>query len=149
MRAKSVLRRAPLLAAILVLTACGERAAEPTASGNLSAQAESQVGIGPAISYSSVPEQPRAGENSVSVVVTDANGKPVSDVAVSATYYMPAMPSMNMPEMRDSFDLAPQGDGRYAGDVNLSMGGTWVVTVVAKRGEESVVRKRFSIVASE
>jgi Cu(I)/Ag(I) efflux system membrane fusion protein/cobalt-zinc-cadmium efflux system membrane fusion protein len=99
--------------------------------------------------YASVPEQPQAGDNAVAVQLTATDGTAISDATVTATYFMAAMPAMSMPEMRDSFELAPQGDGRYSGNVRLSMGGTWSVTVVAKRGEEPVARKVFNIVAKE
>ena len=83
------------------------------------------------------------------VTVTQADGAPMTDANVSVTYYMPAMASMNMPEMRDSFPLSHRGEGTYSGTVRLSMGGTWQVTVaVAQRGE-SVAKKRFTIIARE
>ena len=41
----------------------------------------------------------RLGDNTFEVMVTQ-DGKPVTDAMVSTEFYMPAMPSMNMPEMR-------------------------------------------------
>lgn len=140
---------AVMAAAALLVVACGDRSpADSAVAQTADASETSEVG-GPAITYLSEPDPPRAGDNAVSVQVRDEHGTPASDLAVTATYYMPAMPSMNMPEMRDSFPLASAGGGRYTGNVRLSMGGTWAVTVVAKRGEESVARKQLTIQAKE
>ena len=139
-----------LAAAILLLVACeGRESAATVAVQSEPETAEAPPTTGPSITYTSLPDPPHAGDNAVSVVVNGLDGAPISDLAVTATYFMPAMPSMNMPEMRDSFPLAHQADGRYAGNVRLSMGGTWIVTVTASRGEESVARKVFNIIAKE
>jgi hypothetical protein len=142
-------RCGPLVAVLAALAACGDRPAQPEAAATVQSGTDAEVSLEPKISYTSVPVQPQAGDNAVSILLTDTDGKPISDASVTATYFMPAMPSMNMPEMRDSFALSPEGDGRYAGNVRLSMGGTWIVTVVAKRGEEPVARKMFNIIARE
>ena len=53
------------------------------------------------------PTPLKAGEDNVfTATLTDAGGKPISDAQVKVTLVMPAMPSMGMPEMRSSFDLA-------------------------------------------
>lgn len=132
------------------LVACGDGSAErASVEAPPPDDSAAQVNIVPTITYSSLPDPPRAGDNAVSVLVVDTDGKSIADATVSATYFMPAMPTMSMPEMRDRFDLASQGEGKYAGTVRLSMGGTWIVTVTATRGEETVARKVFNIVAKE
>ena len=50
------------------------------------------------------------------------------------------MPSMNMPAMRSAATLSHQGAGRYRGNGELSMGGTWTVNVTASRGAEEIAR---------
>ena len=40
------------------------------------------------------------------VSVLDADGKAIPDAEVTVTLVMPAMPSMGMPEMRNSFQAA-------------------------------------------
>lgn len=139
-----------LLASMLSLTACGER--QPQTPPTQAAQSEAtqiQATVAPTITYTSEPDPPRAGDNAVSVMVRDKNGTPMMDLAVTTTYFMPAMPTMNMPEMRDSFTLVHRGEGEYAGNVRLSMGGTWVVTIAANRGDAPVARKVVNIVAKE
>src|SRR6266853_642054 len=44
----------------------------------------------------------KTGENTFEVLVKDAAGKPVTDADVSVGLFMPAMPAMKMPEMRNS-----------------------------------------------
>lgn len=139
-----------LVTAVLWATACQERKTETAdVSGPATGTTDAPAASGPSIAYTSDPNPPHAGDNAVSVVVRDANGAPVADLAVTATYFMPAMPTMNMPEMRDSFPLVHQADGRYAGNVRLSMGGTWMVTITATRSGETVARQSFNIIAKE
>jgi hypothetical protein len=71
----------------------------------------------------------------------------VTDVAVTAVFSMPAMPAMNMPAMRSETTLTHVDGGRYRGTGQLSMAGTWNVTITATRAGEPVGRRRFSIVA--
>jgi hypothetical protein len=149
MTKRSVNRFGLLVAALASLAACGDNPAEPSAAPSAQASPSVPASLVPTLLYASVPEQPQAGDNAVAVQLTATDGTAISDATVTATYFMAAMPAMSMPEMRDSFELAPQGDGRYSGNVRLSMGGTWSVTVVAKRGEEPVARKVFNIVAKE
>jgi hypothetical protein len=66
---------------------------------------------------------------------------------VKVVLSMPAMPSMNMPAMRTESTLQHSGAGQYRGDVRLSMGGTWNVSITATRGDDVLATKRQSIVA--
>jgi len=76
----------------------------------------------------------KAGEdNPFHVNLTDASGKPIADARVTVTLVMPAMPSMGMPEMKNSFDL-PWNAGKqmYAGKGQAPMEGSWTVIVEAR-----------------
>jgi hypothetical protein len=99
------------------------------------------------IDYRGTPNPPHAGDNEVEVTVHQANGRPLQDAEVTVTYYMPAMASMNMPEMRAVFPLTPQGSGRYAGKTQLSMGGTWLITVTVSQAGKRVGRKELTLMA--
>ena len=124
-----------------VLGACsretGNAIAQPVADG---------TGIGVSISFKVDPDPPRSGDNRLEVSVAKA-GVPVSDATVAASFYMPAMPSMSMPEMRSTFALQPAGNGIYRGNGNLVMGGTWSVTVTALRAGESLGSSKFTVIA--
>ena len=71
----------------------------------------------------------------------------VSGATVEVVFSMAAMPSMNMPAMRNTSALPHQGSGRYRGTGQIAMGGTWTVIVTASRGAEEIGRKTFSVVA--
>ncbi|MGE0405137.1 MAG: efflux RND transporter periplasmic adaptor subunit [Candidatus Korobacteraceae bacterium] len=85
-------------------------------------------------SFRTDPDPPKgASQNTFHVSVIDQSGKPIPDAQVSVTLVMPAMPSMNMPEMRSSSALTWNGF-EYATKANISMAGPWNVTVEASRG---------------
>ena len=79
--------------------------------------------------------------------VVTQDGKPVTDATVAATFRMPAMPSMNMPEMHSTASLEHQGGGRYVGTGALVMNGTWNVTVTVSRGDAELGSSRFTLLA--
>ena len=77
---------------------------------------------------------PVTGDNGVTVSVKDAGGKVVKDAKVVVDYSMPAMPGM--PAMSYKADAARKGD-LYAATMNLSMAGSWNVTVKISAGGKS------------
>jgi RND family efflux transporter MFP subunit len=77
----------------------------------------------------------KAGEdNAFHANLTDAGGKPIADARVTLTLIMPAMPAMNMPEMKSSFEL-PWVAARqmYMGKGQPPTAGTWNVLVEATK----------------
>jgi hypothetical protein len=60
---------------------------------------------------------------------------------------MPAMPSMNMPAMRTDVPLEHVGQGRYRGNGDLSMGGTWNVAITVERNGKQIGSTKLSVVA--
>jgi hypothetical protein len=101
------------------------------------------------ITYGGDSRAARSGDNPVEVSVRSSDDQPVIDAAVTVDYYMPAMPSMNMPEMRDVFTLEHQGEGIYAGTARLSMGGTWLATVSVSRAGQLVGSKQLTLFVTE
>jgi len=87
------------------------------------------------ITLSTSPDPPKgAAEASFRVTLVDSEGKAIPDATVKVTLVMPAMPAMNMAEMRNSFDLPwMSAHGMYMGQGNVPMTGTWNVTVEATR----------------
>jgi Cu(I)/Ag(I) efflux system membrane fusion protein/cobalt-zinc-cadmium efflux system membrane fusion protein len=82
------------------------------------------------------PDPPRgANPNTIHVALVDAAGKPVTDAQVRLTFVMPAMPAMNMPEMRNNADLKWAGS-EYTGPIQIMMAGGWNVSIEARRGDE-------------
>src|SRR5207244_9703585 len=52
------------------------------------------------ITFHSVPDPPKTGENQFEVVVKGPAGKAIDDAQVDVEFFMAAMPTMNMPTMR-------------------------------------------------
>ena len=139
-----------IVAAIFAITGCSDKDSAATQAPAVTAETVPGSESGSLrIEYRGEPDPPREGDNNVQVTIAQADGSRLTDAEVSVTYYMPAMPSMSMPEMRDTFPLSHQSDGTYAGTVRLSMGGTWQVTVGIAQHGETVGKKRFTIIARE
>ena len=137
-----------LAIASVVAAACG-RPAEQTrgqesAPGTPQAPASDSRGL--EITFTSEPDPPKAGENTFDVTVTRDN-QPVADAEVSVQFYMPAMPEMKMPEMRNTVPLKHEGGGRYRGTGNVVMAGKWDVTVMVMRGGTEIGSHKRSVTA--
>lgn len=94
----------------------------------------------------SAPAEPRTGENTFEVMVMQGS-QPVTDADVSVELYMAAMPSINMPEMRNTVALTHEGEGRYRGTGNVMMAGSWDATVMVMRSDQHIGDRKMTIVA--
>ena len=104
---------------------------------------------GPAldITFRPRPDPPKTGESTFEVTVKDPMKGPVTDADVSVTLFMPAMPTMNMPAMRNETRLPHAGNGVYRGPGQLLMAGRWEATVTVSRGGQRLGSKQFPVVA--
>lgn len=93
------------------------------------------------------PAPPRGGKNDFEVTLKDAEGKPITDADVSLAFYMPAMPSMNLPEMRSAAQLTSAGNGVYKGSGTVGMPGDWDVTITAARKGQTLGTKKMKLTA--
>src|SRR5712672_266851 len=100
------------------------------------------------IELSSDPAPPRKGSNIFRVKLTDANGAPISGAEASVTFFMPAMPAMGMAAMRIPLTLRDKGNGLYESPGQLESGGTWQVTIVAKKNGQLIATKQLSVNAT-
>src|SRR6058998_2271957 len=75
------------------------------------------------LTLSTVPDNPKAGENMLRLKLADQAGKPVTNAQVVFAYTM-AMPGM----MESKAKATHTKDGVYEAKALLGMGGTWVVT---------------------
>ena len=91
------------------------------------------------------PDPPRKGNNIFRVKLTDDAGSPMPGAQVNATFFMPAMPAMGMAAMKASFDLADKGGGLYEGSGELGSGGTWQVTLTAKKNGREMGASHFTL----
>lgn len=88
------------------------------------------------------PAPPRRGDNDFEVSVKDPQGKPIANADVSLAFYLPPMPSMKMPEMRNTVKLTPLRDGIYKGSGVIGMAGDWDVTLtISRNGQQLDARK--------
>jgi Cu(I)/Ag(I) efflux system membrane fusion protein len=120
-KASALNRRIALLfaAASVLALACGERAKPAqVVSGGLT------------IAASLEPEAVRVGENRLELELRDAEGRPVEGADVAVKAHMHSMGAM--PAMGGSVPVKELGDGRYAAEFELSMGGTWLVEIEAR-----------------
>lgn len=81
---------------------------------------------------------PVVGDNLVKIEVKDASGHYTTDAKVVVEYSMPAMPGMPAMKYKENADL--KGDA-YAAKMNLSMAGSWNVTIkITRAGKTSTMR---------
>jgi YtkA-like len=135
---------------LLIGSACGQRpqsAAPAGSAGSVPAVSRDPGNQALKIEITMVPNPPKSGDNLVEANISQANGEPVTDATVTATFRMAAMPSMNMPEMHSTVALIHEGAGRYRGSGSLVMAGTWNATLTVSRSGEQVALKRFSVIA--
>ncbi|MBG56928.1 MAG: efflux transporter periplasmic adaptor subunit [Porticoccus sp.] len=79
------------------------------------------------------PETPRVGENTLTLVLLDSSGQPVSGATIKAVAEMPAMGAM--PAMQAPADMAEIEPGLYQGTFEPSMEGSWPLTLrISKEG---------------
>jgi hypothetical protein len=93
------------------------------------------------------PAEPRGGQPvGISGHLADAAGKPVEGAAVAVTFFMPAMPSMGMGEMKAEAELAWDGS-QYRGELNVPMAGAWTVTATARKNGNVIAQQRTRVTA--
>lgn len=84
---------------------------------------------------------PVVGDNNIEIGIKDATGQHVTDAKVIVEYSMPAM--SGMPAMNYKADTKLDGY-EYKTRINLSMSGSWNVTVKISRGEKTS-KVKFSV----
>jgi len=94
------------------------------------------------------PSPPHKGKNGIQVKLASADGKPSPGAKVTVRFHMPGMPQMGMAEMNAAAQLNEQGNGTYAGELELGSGGTWQVTISAEQGGKLVLTKRMNVTAT-
>jgi hypothetical protein len=99
------------------------------------------------IAFRTQPDPPKTGDTTFEVRVNDAAGKSVTDADVSVQLLMPAMPTMNMPAMRNETKLTHAGAGVYRGAGQVMTAGRWEVTVNVSRGGQRLGSRQVVMVA--
>ena len=81
---------------------------------------------------------PISGTNNMEIAVKDAGGKAVTDAKVLVEYSRPAMPGM--PAMNYKAEAQLKGDA-YKAAMNLSMSGSWNVSIRVTRANKTQTAK--------
>jgi multidrug efflux pump subunit AcrA (membrane-fusion protein) len=114
------------------------------------AQSTAEQGTAPPttkISFQVEPDPVKGGaDNTFHVTLTGSDGNAIPDAQVKVTLVMPAMPAMNMPEMRSAFDLPFMG-GMYMGKGKVPSEGSWNVIVEATRNGKLIASYRSRLIA--
>jgi Cu(I)/Ag(I) efflux system membrane fusion protein/cobalt-zinc-cadmium efflux system membrane fusion protein len=100
------------------------------------------------VEFSTEPNPPQKGNNTFRVKLTDGKGTPIVGADITVTFYMAAMPAMGMAAMTTTAKLSDKGDGLYEGAGALGSGGTWRVTITAKKNGQLVASKQLSVDAT-
>jgi multidrug efflux pump subunit AcrA (membrane-fusion protein) len=116
----------------------------------VSAAAGQPQGQGPSVTVdlTTDPNPPTRGKNKVTVTLKEGTGKPLAGAQVAVTFYMAAMPSMGMAAMKAQSNLTDEGNGSYAGTIELQSGGTWQVTVSATKDGQAIAGKQLNVTAA-
>ena len=123
-----------------------DQAAHAQATQAQATQARSTSSVD--ITFRGTPSPLRgAAENTFEVTVKDRQGKPVDGADVSLLLYMPAMPAMRMPEMRNEVKLKAAGNGKYTGVGQVMMAGSWIVTVSVKQNGKEIGQQTVTVTA--
>jgi RND family efflux transporter MFP subunit len=124
--------------------ALGSFVPPPPGAGATSAMNAPQASAG----LSSDPSPPHKGSNIFRVKLTDRGGAPISGADVNVTFFMAAMPAMGMAATRTSVTLRDKSNGLYEGSGQLESGGTWQVTILAKKNGQVIASKQLSVNAT-
>jgi nitrogen fixation protein FixH len=133
--------------AVIISVVIGMSACSRDQSGSTPVPMAASGGQGLNVVFKTLPDPPIGGDNTLEVIVHQPDGQPVTDATVTVEFRMPAMPSMNMPEMHSIASLVHQGDGNYRGVGQLVMSGTWNVTLTVSRVGQEPGIERFTIIA--
>jgi hypothetical protein len=81
---------------------------------------------------------PVVGVNNVEIAIKDKDGKSVTDAKVLVTASMPAMPGL--PAAENKAEAKPEG-GKYKARIDLTMGGSWNMSVRITQGGKTATAK--------
>ena len=135
---RSVLAIPVLFLTVLIVHSSMARAQDKPAGTQASAK----------VVLTTVPSPAQKGTNTVRVKLTNAAGKPISGAEVTVTFFMEAMPAMNMPEMKTVIKGTDKGAGMYEGQGDLGSGGMWQVTVMAMQNGRTIATRKLTVKAA-
>ncbi|HEX7362844.1 MAG TPA: FixH family protein [Bryobacteraceae bacterium] len=99
------------------------------------------------IQFTTNPTPPHKGNDQFQVKLME-NGAPVDGADVTVRLFMPAMPAMGMSAKTAAVKLVDSGSGVYRGTATLPSGGTWQVTITARKNGQMLATKQLSFNAA-
>ena len=126
-------------AVAFLASACNKPAEQATSTSSAASP-----GAPARMTFKTTPDPVTTGENTFEVMLMQ-DDKPVDDAQVSVEFQMPAMPQMNMAEMKTKTDLTYAGGGLYRGKGQVMVAGNWNVTVMAMRGRQELANTKLSV----
>lgn len=127
--------------------AAGAYTPPPPGAGDAAAMNGSPASAQANLELSTEPSPPHKGSNVFRIKLSSADGRGIDGAQVNVTFFMPAMPAMGMAAMRTSVDLEGKGGGVYEGKGDLGSGGTWQVTLTARKNGQTVANKQLTVTA--
>ena len=127
--------------ALALLVSCQNRGGgEDAGKGPMQAVGRLHIGV------ASTPDPPRTGDNALTIVVQDADGKPLRGAVVDAVVSMPAMGAM--PRMESRGKVKEVKPGVFEATYGLSMNGEWDVNIRVRPREGATVEAAYRLSTS-
>ncbi len=89
------------------------------------------------------PEQPRVGNNRLTLIILDKHNQPVANASIKAVAEMPAMGSM--PTMYAPAEITSKQPGLYQGKFQIPMMGAWPLTLTINAGSQGQAQLSFDM----
>ena len=128
--------------ALLWFASCQKRGGGVDGAGNVPMQPVGGLQIGVA----NAPDPPHAGDNALSIIVRDADGKPAHGAAVDAVVSMTAMGAM--PYMESRGKVKEVKSGVYQAKYGLAMNGEWDVNIRVRPMNGAAVEAAYRLSTS-
>lgn len=99
------------------------------------------------VTFSTTPQPAVIDWNKVNILIKDASGRYVKDADVTVEYKMDPMAGSTMFATPNKTKTVLKGD-KYQGDLNLSMDGTWHLTVkITRAGKTDVASLDLTVLS--
>jgi RND family efflux transporter MFP subunit len=129
-------------------SAVGSFAPPPPRAGSNAPQSNAPAAVKANIDFTTDPNPSQRGYNTFRVKLSGADGAPVTGAEVTVTFYMAAMAAMGMAAMNTTAKLTDKGNGLYEGSGSLGSGGTWQVTISARKNGQGLATKQLRVNAT-
>jgi Cu(I)/Ag(I) efflux system membrane fusion protein/cobalt-zinc-cadmium efflux system membrane fusion protein len=117
----------------------------PAAGAGGTAASQSTPTSQATVDFTTTPSPPHKGGNGFHVKLSGPAGAAIDGAEMTVTFFMPAMPAMGMAATTTTAKLAGKGSGLYEGTGVLQSGGTWQVTITARKDGQPLAAKQLRV----